>query len=212
MLRDRPVAILEEESRPVFTFHGAQLRVEPAGTTAYVSDDSTFPYLASVNARLESLRAVARGTSGGLLGGPELPTAGGDPRLGSQRGPTVVIAGPPDAGKSTATATLAAWACRRCWAPTVVDLDPGQGDLAPPTCVAAAPIDKTALADAGGIITHAAPILAFPVGGTSPSASQALYKQSIESIGQALRARAEADAEGEASAVATSVSALCVVL
>ena len=197
MLRDRPVVIPQAESRPVFTFHGAQLRVDPPTTTAYVSDDSTFPYLASVSARLEALRAVARGTAGGLSGGPELSKAAGGARLGTQNGPVIVIAGPTDAGKSTAAITLAAWACRRSWAPTVVDLDPGQGDLAPPTCVAAAPIDKAALADSGGIITHAAPFLAFPVGGTSPVASEALFRQSIENIARAVRARAEADTEGE---------------
>lgn len=193
LLQARPVVLPPGQSRPVFTFHGAVVRVEPAASCedAYVADESTFPALAAVNARLEARRALARGTVGGLPKDAAAAAAEAAAKA-APLGPVVVVAGPVSAGKSTAVATLAAWACRRGWSPTVVDLDPGQGDLSPPTSLSAAPMDRLGLAASGGWETHALPILSYPVGTTNLSEAAPLFKAASSSLAAAMTARASA--------------------
>lgn len=195
LLQARPVVLPPGQSRPVFTFHGAVVRVEPASSCedAYVADESTFPALAAVNSRLEARRALARGTVGGLPADTASAAAGSADKA-APLGPVVVVAGPVNAGKSTAVATLAAWACRRGWSPTVVDLDPGQGDLCPPASVSAAPVDRIGLAASGGWETHALPILSYPVGTTNLGEAAPLFKAACASLAAAVQARASAGA------------------
>jgi len=189
--------------RPVFSFHGGVVRIHPATSSvgAYVSDESTFPALAAVNARLEARRALARGTAGGLppagdaAASASSSSSSSSPSAGA--GPVVLVAGPTDSGKSTTVATLAAWACRRGWSPTVVDVDPGQGDLSPPTTVAAAPVDRLGLSDSGGFRTHALPVLAFPVGSSDVGAARDVFEAATTALAEAVRARAAADEPGE---------------
>ena len=56
-------------------------------------------------------------------------------------GPRVLVVGSTDNGKSTLVHILSAYAARLGRSPIMVDLDPGQGDIALPGCVAATPVN-----------------------------------------------------------------------
>jgi polyribonucleotide 5'-hydroxyl-kinase len=197
LIPGKPVLLSPGVTRPIMSFYGCTLEVRGTPAEAYVAEESTFPALASVHARLESRRELARGTIGGL------PLAGAssssEASAKKKRGPTVVVAGSVDAGKSTSCVTLAAWAVRRGWAPSLVDLDPGQGDLAPPGAIASAVVDRASFAEYGGLLTHMVPILAYPAGGLSPGTAPAVFRHGTESLARAVRARQDSGDESECS-------------
>lgn len=97
------------------------------------------------------------------------------------RGPTVVVVGPTDAGKSTLVRILSNYAVRAGWQPTVADLDVGQNDVSVPGVVAAAPVHMPSLVARVFGLGLSAPV-AYHFGHTSPQGKESLYREAAQRL------------------------------
>jgi polyribonucleotide 5'-hydroxyl-kinase len=113
-------------------------------------------------------------------------------QAGSTQGPRVMIVGPTDAGKSTLSRILANYAIRQGRAPTLVDLDIGQGSITVPGCIAAAALEAPLDLEEDSQVD--APLV-FYYGHTSPSENASLYRHMVERLAAVLEARATLDAD-----------------
>jgi len=174
----------------VFTWYGCDVVLtgvpnvpKPSSSSplvsAYVTEDQNFSMLAAVNVhgRLEQARENALASQG--------------------RGPVVVIVGPTDTGKSTLSRILCAYAARRNKRPIMVDLDPGQSDLAPPGALAANPVDVENLSVEDGLSTGGA--LVYYYGFASPGEAPDYYKKCVEKLASTIEARWAMDPSRRAS-------------
>ena len=107
------------------------------------------------------------------------------------RGPRVLVAGPPDAGKSSLARILAAYAVRSGHAPTFVNLDVGDGGaLGVPGCIAAAPLDRSCLEieSSGAGFVRTVP-LAFWLGHSAAAESAGRFARLVARLATAVDAR-----------------------
>ncbi|KAI1170647.1 Pre-mRNA cleavage complex II protein Clp1-domain-containing protein [Nemania sp. FL0916] len=107
------------------TWHGCTLEITApslgtvdAYTSEPTADETPMVSYLNLHFKLESLRAAAQRTA--------------------QMGPRVLVVGPPNAGKSSLTRTLASWATRMGRQPLVVNTDSREGMLTLPGTVSAA--------------------------------------------------------------------------
>lgn len=96
----------------IFTWYGCELEVSGTPDTEYVAEETPMMQAANIHFALEDLRSDASET--------------GD------RGPTVMVVGPDNAGKTSLIKTLTAYALKAGRQPVVVNLDPKQGLLGMP--------------------------------------------------------------------------------
>lgn len=105
----------------VFTWQGGQLEVSGAAESEYAGQETEYATeWLNVHGMLEGLRSPAQSD-----------------------GPRVLVVGPDYVGKSSLVRSLAAWAVRSGHAPTVVNLDPREGLLAPPGSLTAVTVDAS---------------------------------------------------------------------
>lgn len=143
--------------------------------TAYIAEESAVPVYCGLHQRLTARREAAQKSGG--------------------QGPRVLIAGPTDSGKSTLCRHLLAYCARVGGVPTFVDLDPGQGELTIPTCVAAAAIDRTCYDPESQGYPGAVPLVYF-TGETSASGNSRLYEHHLAQLALAVDRRLAGDEAG----------------
>ena len=145
----------------------------------HVSTESTLKSLAAVHQRLEARRQHAAKTGA--------------------YGPRVLLAGPTDVGKSTAQRTLAGYAARLGWSPTIVDTDLGQGDLLVPGCIAASPVNlRCADVTSPTGWTGLTPISYFP-GSASPGDVDRVWRHHVQQLAKSVDKRMAGDAAARAA-------------
>ncbi len=144
-----------------------------------VSNETTLKSICAVHQRLEARRQSAAKTG--------------------SYGPRVLLAGPTDVGKSTAQRTLAGYAARLGWAPTIVDTDLGQGDLLVPGSIAASPVnlrcaDVTSPTGWSGLTP-----LAYYPGSASPSDVDRVWRHHVQQLANVVNKRMATDAAARAA-------------
>lgn len=98
----------------IFTWQGCQLEISGSAESAYVGQETDYAVeWLNVHSTLEDMRNSASSNQNG--------------------GPRVLVIGPDFVGKSSFVRSLTAWAVRAGRDPTVLNLDPREGILAPPS-------------------------------------------------------------------------------
>lgn len=186
----------------VYTWTGCTLRVAGSAGTPYDSDDTPMDAYLAIHDALEGRRrAAAAAIEAQERAAAEVEGSsaadGGVQSDGTDewtRGPTVLVVGPTDVGKSTLCRILAGYAVRSGWAPFFADLDLGQGSLGLPgsiSCVSVdAPVDPAAgwPEDAPAIWYQGD--LSFGKDGDNQDSQKALYLKLVSDAAAALEARA----------------------
>ncbi|KAJ8120412.1 hypothetical protein ONZ43_g2872 [Nemania bipapillata] len=119
-----PYAFTATKSK-INTWHGCTLEITAPSSGTYdaytsepTADETPLVSYLNLHFKLESLRAAAQ--------------------RGARTGPRVLVVGPPNAGKSSLTRTLASWATRMGRQPLVVNTDSREGMLTLPGTLSAA--------------------------------------------------------------------------
>ena len=112
------------------------------------------------------------------------------------RGPTVMIVGPSDVGKTTLTRILCNYAVRRQRNPVYIDLDLGQGSISVPGTLCMSVIERTAEVEGG--FSDAAPLV-YHFGADTPSSNLALYHLLMTKMAEAMFAKFDSDPKVKAS-------------
>eukprot|EP00040_Diaphanoeca_grandis_P040724 m.262074 g.262074 ORF g.262074 m.262074 type:complete len:421 (-) comp44279_c0_seq1:117-1379(-) len=113
---------LSEGNVAVFSWHGCTVEITGTPESTYVSEDNPMLSYVNAHAALEQSREVAKATG--------------------KFGPRVLIAGPPDVGKSTLSKILANYATRAGRRPLFVDLDAGESCAGLPGTLSMTAIDR----------------------------------------------------------------------
>lgn len=135
----------------VYTHHGATLAVDRTAAPSsrvYISSAGHAPMqrYAQLHAMVHEQRLLALKAGAAATEAAAAAASGAAAEVAAVRGPRVLVAGPPDAGKSSLARILAAYAVRSGHAPTFVNLDVGDGGaLGVPGAIAAAPLDCSCL-------------------------------------------------------------------
>lgn len=168
--------VLSGQKVAAFTWEGAALELEGQPDVVYESDETPMSSYLNIHDTLEAQRTKARASHG--------------------EGPRTLVVGPTDSGKSTLCRLLSNYAVRTTWAPTVVDLDIGQGTITVPGCLAATPVEAPVDLEEG--LPVDAPLVYY-YGSLTPGDNPDLYRHLVERIGSALDARAARDDHVRAS-------------
>jgi len=104
-----------------FSWSGCELEVTGAPQLIYTSNDTSFPLLANINHELEKDRRHSDNNN--------------------IAGPTMLILGRSETGKSCILRTLCHYALRTGWSPTYVDINPESNNLSIPGTLTATPIE-----------------------------------------------------------------------
>lgn len=173
--------------------------LETAVSMTYVASHTPMPSYLNAHDALEARRALAAEAAASSASSAAVDPC--CPRRKGQRGgsaategPRAIVVGPTNAGKSTICKILLNYAVRGGWRPTFLDLDVGQGALAPPGCLAATPVDAPLAADAAA---PDAP-LAFFFGSASPADNLELFRFMVAKMAALLNRRSEAASEAAA--------------
>lgn len=146
----------------IFTYHGCVLKLTGKTDVSYVSKETPMVQYLNCHTALEAMRVKAE----------ELDTIG----------PTVLIAGPMDVGKSTLCRILLNYAVRLGKRrPIYVDLDVGQGVISIPGTIAAILVERPASIEDG--FSQTAPLV-YHLGYRTPSCNTALYKLIISKLAE----------------------------
>jgi len=166
--------------------------LETAVSLSYLASHTPMPSYLNAHDALEARRTLAAEAAAKEVDGDEEEKGGGEKKEASRRskneGPRAIVVGPTNAGKSTISRILLNYAVRAGWHPTFLDLDVGQGALAPPGCLAASPVDAPLAADAPA---PDAP-LAFYFGSASPADNLELFRFLVSKMASLLNKRSEA--------------------
>uniref|UniRef100_A0A1D2A6U4 Protein CLP1 homolog n=1 Tax=Auxenochlorella protothecoides TaxID=3075 RepID=A0A1D2A6U4_AUXPR len=160
----------------VFTWEGCKLAITGQPDILYTSEDTPMQSYVNVHDVLEARRQQAL--------------------TEQRRGPTTVIVGPTDAGKSTLCKILINYAIRCRWTPALVDLDIGQGSITVPGCIAATSVEAPIDVEEGFPVD--APLVYY-AGTVAGGENMALYQHLVERVADALERRAGTDAKVAAS-------------
>lgn len=175
----------------VFTWHGCKIEYSASNIdiSEYTSDATPMPVYANLHFALEGLRAS--------------PDDLDSSRSQSQhiRGPSVLILGPQDSGKTSLAKLLVAYANKQQHFPMMVNLDPREGVYAVPGALSAAPISdlldvETGWGESatnGPSPMHPKQPLVYYYGLESPLKNVKYYKSVINRLGVGLAARMAAD-------------------
>lgn len=170
--------------------------LETAVSMTYVASHTPVPSYLNAHDALEARRTLAAEAtaSAASAAGDEEATTTTSRQRNENEGPRAIVVGPTNAGKSTLCKLLLNYAVRGGWHPTFLDLDVGQGALAPPGCLAAAPVDAPLAADAPA---PDAP-LAFFFGSASPADNLELFRFLVLKMANLLNRRSEAASKAAA--------------
>lgn len=169
---------------PLFTWHGCVVDIDCDHVDIGYTSDETNCNIAYVNthAQLEALR---------------------DEAVPDRDGPRVLIAGPPESGKSSLTKILMAYATKLGRCPMWIDLDPADNALSIPGTLVACPMDRQAVQFECFATTGIPPGLAAPLvlwhGGTSLVPE--LFKAQVSALAQKVNRRLETDEWARASGI-----------
>lgn len=172
----------------VYSWHGCVLEYVASGQdiSEYTSDATPVPIYANLHFALQSLRAST------------------DDLVSKQqniRGPSVLLLGPQDCGKTSLAKTLVSYANKQQSFPMLVNLDPTEGVFAVPGALSAAPISDILDVEAGwgaSPTNGPSPIrpkqpLVYSYGLESPLKNIKYYKQELNRLGVGVAARMAAD-------------------
>ncbi|EME78900.1 uncharacterized protein MYCFIDRAFT_157593 [Pseudocercospora fijiensis CIRAD86] len=171
----------------IFTWQGCQLEISGNAESEYAGQETDY--------------AVEWLNVHGLLEGMRVP--------GRSDGPRVLVVGPDFVGKSSIVQSLAAWAVRSAKGPTVVNLDPREGLLAPPSSLTAVTLDAAMDVENGyGIGPMSGPTVSpmrtpliyhFPY--ASPTEKPEIYKSVITRMALSVTNRLEENATTKSSGI-----------
>ncbi|KAG8191312.1 hypothetical protein JTE90_006064 [Oedothorax gibbosus] len=167
LVKNKKFAFSCGEKVAVFTWHGCALELVGKPEVAYVAKETPMVFYANLHCVLEQTRnhAEDRGT----------------------KGPTVLVTGPADVGKSTLCRILLNYAVRLNRRPVYVDLDVEVNSISIPGTVAALPVERVAEVDEG--FSSTAPLV-FHYGHKSPSTNVQLYNKVVSRLAQVVSTRA----------------------
>eukprot|EP00887_Chlorella_sp_A99_P003151 scaffold9.g3151.t1 len=178
----------------VYTWQGATLEVTGQPDVIYESDETPMPSYLNVHDALEARRQAAQQAEQQQQ--QQQQNGGAEAGSGRAEGPRCFVVGPTDSGKSTLCKILINYAVRQGWAPTMVDLDIGQGSITAPGCLAATPVEAPVDIEEGFPVD--APLVYY-YGHTTPSENPGLYRHLVERLGAVLELRASQDAQVRAA-------------
>ncbi|GIZ41452.1 hypothetical protein CKM354_000475500 [Cercospora kikuchii] len=171
----------------IFTWQGCQLELSGNAESEYAGQETEY--------------AVEWLNVHGMLEGMRAPNSSDAPR--------VLVLGPDFVGKSSLVRSLAAWAVRTGHAPTVVNLDPREGLLAPPGSLSIVTVDSSLDIDNGyGISSSSGPTVSpvrtpliyhFPY--QSPSEKSEVFKHITTRMALSVTNRLEENVEAKRSGI-----------
>ncbi|CAN7996966.1 unnamed protein product [Ixodes hexagonus] len=182
----------------VFTWHGCTLEIsfhcldEPdfhcsslnlahlCGKTevAYVAKETPMIFYANIHAVLEQMRQKCEEDD--------------------SKGPTVMVVGPTDVGKSCLCRILLNYAVRQGRRPIFVDLDVGQGHISIPGTIGALLVERPAEVEEG--FSQQAPLV-YHYGHNTPGTNATLYNVLVSRLAEVINLRAESNKKASVSGI-----------
>jgi len=163
-----PVYFHQGEKFAIFTFHGARIQVSGVCQSYYKSDKTPMQYYVNVHSAFNQMRNEALKLK--------------------KVGPTILITGSNNSGKSTLCRILANYSLRLGWRPVLCDIDLNSNEISPPGCIAAAAVDDPLPNDD---LTQSA--LCFFHGSISPDKTLEFFDKQIQELSKAVRTLQEND-------------------
>lgn len=171
----------------IFSWQGCQLEISGNAESEYAGQETEYAVeWLNVHGMLEGMRAQ-----------------------GGSDAPRVLVVGPDSGGKSSLVRSLAAWAVRSGHAPTVLNLDPREGLLAPPSSLSATTVDSSLdIKNGYGISSSSGPTVSpvrtpliyhFPY--QSPSEKAEVFKPISTRMALSVMNRLEEDATAKRSGI-----------
>lgn len=170
----------------VFTWHGCKLTTELSHSSTQGSTSSSSRFASDIYATQSSSDSPMVGyvnTHIQLEARRDVALANND------RGPRVMVVGPPDQGKTTICQLLSNYALRLDREPVYVDLDVNQGVTAMPGCVSAVPLNRTALSVDSDYSNSTTTPLVYSFGHTDPSKNLSFYKHVVSTLASRVKER-----------------------
>lgn len=163
-----------DDNIAIFSWYGCEIETTSDKATVYVADSTPMVSYVNTHMQLEAKRDVA------LANG--------------ESGPRVLVAGPPDHGKSATCRILSAYACRLDRNPLFIDLDVGQTTVVPGS-LCAIPLHKYKLnVNKGFEDDSLSPLVSF-FGHSSPKENIDLYKMMVSNMAEKVNNKLGNDAE-----------------
>ncbi|KAL3250133.1 hypothetical protein MRX96_055731 [Rhipicephalus microplus] len=163
----------------VFTWHGCTLEISFLRTeVAYVAKETPMIFYANIHAVLEQMRQKCEEDD--------------------SKGPTVLVVGPTDVGKSSLCRILLNYAVRQGRRPIFVDLDVGQGHISIPGTIGALLVERPADVEEG--FSQQAPLV-YHYGHSTPGTNATLYNVLVSRLAEVINQRAESNKKASASGV-----------
>ncbi|XP_014676497.1 PREDICTED: polyribonucleotide 5'-hydroxyl-kinase Clp1-like isoform X2 [Priapulus caudatus] len=163
----------------VFTWHGCVLELSGKTEVAYIAKETPMVMYINTHAALEQMRVKAE--------------------TDNTSGPTVMVVGPGDVGKSTVCKLLVNYAVRLGRRPTFVDLDVGQGQISIPGTIGSLSVERPADVEEGNFSLQAPLIYHF--GHISPSVNINLYNCLVSQLADIVQMRGETNRKAAISGV-----------
>lgn len=162
----------------VFTWHGCTLELCGKTEVAYVAKETPMIFYANIHAVLEQMRLKAEEDDA--------------------KGPTVLVVGPTDVGKSCLCRILLNYAVRLGRRPIFVDLDVGQGSISIPGTIGALLVERPAEVEEG--FSQQAPLV-YHYGHSSPGTNATLYNVLVSRLAEVINLRAESNKKASVSGI-----------
>ncbi|KAI1291802.1 Polyribonucleotide 5'-hydroxyl-kinase Clp1 [Halotydeus destructor] len=177
MMKNREYVFYQGTKAAIFTWHGCSLAVE-GKVEAYTSKETPMSFYLNLHGCLEQLRTEATNLQ--------------------KKGPSVMICGPGDVGKSTLCNILLNYAVRSGRTPLSVDLDVGQGTIGIPGVMGLNVIEAPASVEGG--FSQDAPLM-YNFGSISPGTNMVLYEMLIGKLAAAAKAKSDIDSKVKSAGV-----------
>jgi polyribonucleotide 5'-hydroxyl-kinase len=162
----------------VYTWHGCTIEVKGKTDVSYIAKETPMVMYSNCHAALEFMRIEAEKEN--------------------KKGPTTMVVGPNDVGKSTVCRILLNYAVRMGRRLIFVDLDVGQGQISIPGTIGALLIERPAAIDEG--FSQEAPLV-YHTGHKSPQTNVALYSMLVTQLSNTVKDRLEVNKKTRASGV-----------
>ncbi|CAH0551674.1 unnamed protein product [Brassicogethes aeneus] len=162
----------------IYTWQGCTIEVKGKTDVIYVAKETPMVTYSNCHAALEFMRIEADKEN--------------------KKGPTAMIVGPNDVGKSTVCRILLNYAVRMGRRPIFVDLDMGQGQISIPGTIGALLIERPAAIDEG--FSQEAPLV-YHFGHKTPSANITLSEMLINQLANTVKERLEVNKKTRSSGV-----------
>ncbi|XP_077515565.1 protein CLP1 homolog isoform X2 [Amblyomma americanum] len=160
----------------VFTWHGCTLELCGKTEVAYVAKETPMIFYANIHAVLEQMRQKCEEDDA--------------------KGPTVLVVGPTDVGKSSLCRILLNYAVRQGRRPIFVDLDVGQGHISIPGTIGALLVERPADVEEG--FSQQAPLV-YHYGHNTPGTNATLYNVLVSRLAEVINQRAESNKKASVS-------------